>query len=247
VPTAASMTFGAGRVDPIKGPEDPRVENVNLQASLTLAAGTVLAELAGADEVQTVTVPTNNTGGTFTITFGGQTTTALAYNATAAQVQAALEALSTIGANNVGVTLAAGVYTLTFRNALGRTNVAAVTTTPSLTGGTNTAAVATVTQGSAGTPGTYGPYSAAATNGLQWPTGILQYACTTDASGNVSPGTSTSGNEWGVTRKYAPMYVQGEFWCADLVGLDEAALALPGFGRLTQGNVTSGRVLLLGS
>ncbi|HEX6021251.1 MAG TPA: PQQ-dependent sugar dehydrogenase, partial [Solirubrobacter sp.] len=52
------------------------------------------------DEQQTVRV-TNATGGTFTLTFRGQTTAPLAFNATAAQVDAALEALSTVGANNV--------------------------------------------------------------------------------------------------------------------------------------------------
>ena len=52
------------------------------------------------DEQQTVRV-TNATGGTFTLTFNGQTTAPLAFNATAAQVDAALEALSNIGANDV--------------------------------------------------------------------------------------------------------------------------------------------------
>ena len=48
------------------------------------------------DEQQTVRV-TNATGGTFTLTFNGQTTAPLAYNATAAQIDAALEALSNVG------------------------------------------------------------------------------------------------------------------------------------------------------
>ena len=52
------------------------------------------------DEQQTVRV-TNATGGTFTLTFNGQTTAPIAYNATAAQIDAALEALSNIGANNI--------------------------------------------------------------------------------------------------------------------------------------------------
>jgi PKD repeat protein len=52
------------------------------------------------DEQQTVRVA-NATGGTFTLTFNGQTTAPLAFNATAAQVDAALEALSTVGANNI--------------------------------------------------------------------------------------------------------------------------------------------------
>lgn len=71
------------------------------------------------------------TTGTFTLTYGGQTTANIQYNSTAAAVQAALEALSTIGAGNVlvtatvatgGGTLAVGnnVYTVEFINALGR-------------------------------------------------------------------------------------------------------------------------------
>ena len=52
------------------------------------------------DEQQTVRV-TNATGGTFTLTFNGQTTAPIAYNATAAQIDAALEALSNIGADEI--------------------------------------------------------------------------------------------------------------------------------------------------
>src|SRR5262249_41925037 len=53
-----------------------------------------------ADEVQTVTLTGNPTGGTFTLTFSGQTTAAIAYNASAATVQSALQALSSIGSGN---------------------------------------------------------------------------------------------------------------------------------------------------
>lgn len=42
--------------------------------------------------------------GTFTLTVGGQTTTALAFNATAAAVKAAVELLSTVGAGKANVT-----------------------------------------------------------------------------------------------------------------------------------------------
>ncbi|HEX6023421.1 MAG TPA: ThuA domain-containing protein, partial [Solirubrobacter sp.] len=44
------------------------------------------------------------TGGTFTLTFKGQTTAPLPFNATAAQIDSALEALSSVGENNVQVT-----------------------------------------------------------------------------------------------------------------------------------------------
>ena len=55
------------------------------------------------DENQTVRV-TNATGGTFTLTFNGQTTAPLPFNATAAQIAAALGALSNIGAANIQAT-----------------------------------------------------------------------------------------------------------------------------------------------
>lgn len=59
------------------------------------------------------------TSGTFTLTYGGQTTSGLAYNATEATVQSALEGLTTIGAGNVAVTgSAGGPYTVRFQAAL---------------------------------------------------------------------------------------------------------------------------------
>jgi hypothetical protein len=109
---------------------------------------------SGTNEVQTVTITGGPTGGSFTLTFGGQTTAAIAYNATAAAVQSALEALSSIGAGNVAATggpLPGTAVTVTFREALGGANVAQMTATSSLTGGTSPAvAVATTTEGSAG-------------------------------------------------------------------------------------------------
>lgn len=68
----------------------------------------------GTSEVQSVEVAA--TAGTFTLCFAGQETSALAFDATAAQVQAALEALSGVGAANV---LVEGSFTVSFRNALG--------------------------------------------------------------------------------------------------------------------------------
>ena len=89
------------------------------------------------------------TGGTFTLTHGGQTTTAIAENAAASAVQTALEALSTIGAGNVAVTgSAGGPYTVTFRGSLKGDNVAQLTSSAaSLTGGASTVTHATTTAG----------------------------------------------------------------------------------------------------
>jgi hypothetical protein len=63
---------------------------------------------------QVVTV-SGEEGDTFTLTFEGQTTSAIAYDAAASAVDTALEALSTIGTDNVSVTGdAGGPFTVEF-------------------------------------------------------------------------------------------------------------------------------------
>lgn len=74
-----------------------------------------LLEEAGFDPKVTyvVTIGGSPTGGTFTLSFGGQTTAGIAFNATAAAVQAALEALSNLDPGDVTVTgNAGGPYTV---------------------------------------------------------------------------------------------------------------------------------------
>ena len=102
---------------------------------------------ASPSEVQTLTV--DATGGTFTLTFDGETTAAIAEAATAAAVQTALEALSNINPGDVTVTGAAGgPWTITFAGQYTGTNVPAMTTgAGSLTGGAQTAVIATTTAG----------------------------------------------------------------------------------------------------
>ena len=105
----------------------------------------------GGNEVQLVTITTVPTGGTFTLTYAGQTTSNIAYNASAATVDAALEALSNIGAGDVAVTgSAGGPWTVTFGTALANTNVAQMTGSGALlTGGAAQAfALAAVTSSS---------------------------------------------------------------------------------------------------
>jgi hypothetical protein len=102
------------------------------------------------NEKQTITI--DATAGTFTITFAFEgktgTTPALAYNASAAAVLAALEALDSIGEGNVTVGLAGSVYTVEFVGDLALANMPAMTTNAaSLTGGTHTATVATTQAG----------------------------------------------------------------------------------------------------
>ena len=69
---------------------------------------------------QKYSVSNDATGGTFTLTVDGQTTSAIAYNATATTVQAALVALSSVGVDDTRVTGTAQNLVVTFINALGQ-------------------------------------------------------------------------------------------------------------------------------
>ncbi|HWC91028.1 MAG TPA: hypothetical protein VG433_15270, partial [Pirellulales bacterium] len=77
------------------------------------------------NEVQTVSFSPAPTAGSYTLTFYGQTTGALDWNDPAATIQAALEALSTIGAGNIAVSgeADAGEIELTFQGALANVDV----------------------------------------------------------------------------------------------------------------------------
>ncbi|WP_169542310.1 ThuA domain-containing protein [Solirubrobacter soli] len=112
------------------------------------------------DEQQTVR--TNNaTGGTFTLTWNGQTTAPLPYNATTAQVDAALEALSNVGTDNIQTSAtpatanaSTGVINVFFRRALSHKDQPLITANGAgLTGSSPTAvaAMATAANGALGT------------------------------------------------------------------------------------------------
>lgn len=114
-------------------------------------AGPLSATLT--DEVWQLVITGSPTGGTFTITYGAQTTDAIPYNATAAEIEAALIALSNIGPNDVrcyGSSLPEGTITIHATGALGGANLTPPTTTDSLTGGSSPAtAVSTLQAGGA--------------------------------------------------------------------------------------------------
>jgi hypothetical protein len=109
------------------------------------------------DEIQTVTA--DATGGTFTLTFSGQTTAPIAYNAGAPAVQSALEALSNIAPGDVAVSGGPGgpggltPYSVTFEGAYAGTDVgqmshdqSALTGTVAIVTSTNGANISTSTQ-----------------------------------------------------------------------------------------------------
>jgi hypothetical protein len=217
-------------------PQDPeRAETVSVQlpAGVNYSAGQVLEEVTGAaqTEVQTVTVTGGPTGGSFTLGYpslsgGFDVTAAIAYNATALTVQAALEAV--VGTGNVTVAGGAGgPWTLTYANELALMDVAQpVLITNGLTGGaTPSVAMATTT---AGRNGCF--YQAYAGGNARL---VLESTTRTDLGGRIV-------DEFGSgTTLTAIAYSRGTFLGTDLIGVDATAVPSSGtngpLGKLIQG------------
>lgn len=123
-------------------------------AILQFCCGGDLITTGGTNEVQTVTITGTPTGGTFTLTFDGDTTDPIDFDAVAADVQAELLALDSISTGDVTVSGGPGPgtpYVLTFAGQYADQDVPAVSATGNFTGGT-TPAIA-VTETTAGVQG----------------------------------------------------------------------------------------------
>lgn len=168
--TNFGYTGGYGDVWPLDRDQASFAATVNLKPGLTLdlllladtswtqiwvqarAAGKVYIRQEAVssiliDNYQTLSITGTPTGGTFTLTYKGQTTAAIQYNAAAAAVQTALVALSTIGTGNVtcsGGPLPGSAVTISFTGALAN-DTTLLTHTDSFTGGTSPAAALTAT------------------------------------------------------------------------------------------------------
>ena len=106
-------------------------------------------------EVQTVTLPGGPTGGTFTLSFRGETTKAMSNAVTRSEMEYELEALNNIGVGNVvcsgGALPGAGIV-VTFAGDLGKSNLPLlVGANVDLSGGSST--VVTVVETTRGAPG----------------------------------------------------------------------------------------------
>ena len=119
---------------------------------------TAIAPVNGTSAVQTLTFGGTPTGGTFTLSFQGRTTSAISWSATnstlVSNIQTALRALPTIGSSPAGVTVAvlsmtAGIGTInvTFAGNLQNLAVTTMTSASSLTGTSPTLAVTVATAG----------------------------------------------------------------------------------------------------
>ncbi len=140
---AGQAATGVGNV--LKGDVGTRSSGVAVEIGLTSAEGNGLVDESNVtfettrvdiNERQSLTVNTAATGGTFTLSFDGETTVALAFNTSISDIQRAIEDLSTVGANNISVTGTAAndagldalnTITLEFQNHLSGTAVNEVT------------------------------------------------------------------------------------------------------------------------
>jgi hypothetical protein len=127
---------------------DYDLRNLQDRQVVDVYAGTNHVADGDSGEVQTVTVTGTPTGGSFTLTANGQTTAAIAYNASAAAVRTALNALSGVNVSATGGALPGTAVVVTFNEP--DFNVAQMTAAASLTGGTTPAV--TVTTTTAGDP-----------------------------------------------------------------------------------------------
>jgi hypothetical protein len=109
---------------------------VTVRLGAMMVSEPLMVQSASVNEAQTVSITGVPTGGSFTLTFDGQTTAAIAWNANAAAVQSALVALSNIDAGDVTVTGTNPNFTVTFGGQYLYRDVPTMTKTASLTGGT---------------------------------------------------------------------------------------------------------------
>src|SRR5262249_11087527 len=161
-----SNTFNAQGLQPVYDPNNALVQHVKLQNSTSYVKGQVLGEKIGTNSIQTITLSGAPTGGTFTLTFGAQTTGAIAWNASAAQIQAAFEALSSTGRGTTKVTAygtdVGMIIIIEFIGAMAAQAQGAITcSVASLTGGTPAQAVAQTQAGATGAAGSFDKYNAA--------------------------------------------------------------------------------------
>jgi hypothetical protein len=110
----------------------------------------------GENEEQSVRVAPFATGGTFTLSFEGDTTGPLKYDASHGEIEAALKALTTIGSGNLQVSegsLGSKHHIVTFIKALGSEDVQPITADPSGLEGEKNVFTLTLSEGFSGSIG----------------------------------------------------------------------------------------------
>jgi hypothetical protein len=122
-----TLAYDPGPANACPSPATPSPILVPIYNQVCSMTGSAITQ----DEIQSITINNKATGGTYTLTFTdatgvAKTTGRIAWNASAATVQAALAALTNIGAGNVSVTGASPLtgYRVQFIGTLAHTNFA---------------------------------------------------------------------------------------------------------------------------
>jgi putative methionine-R-sulfoxide reductase with GAF domain len=128
IATALKALNNIGDSDVTVTDGDPAGWVVEFTGALAKTDVPALTGVCGKNEKQTITLDAGISDGTFTLTFGGQTTEALAYNVSAADMQTALRGLSSINGANVAVTAGdPGGWVVEFIGTLAYTDVGTIT------------------------------------------------------------------------------------------------------------------------
>lgn len=246
MPTSPTAVYNNNKLVPAVDPDLARAMHVQLPASVTLARGTVLGEVTGVNELQRITL-TSATGGTFKLTYAGQQTGAIAYNASAATIKTALEALSNIAVDDIIVTGGPANTTPVVVEFIATLGGAAqspmLIDISSLTGSGVSGVVDTLRDGAAGTSGLFKAYASGNTDGSQVAKAILPYDVVTDGLGRIAiVGSSLLSGEHGEKSNSIEVWYRGSFYTAELVGLDATAIAA--LGRLVWGTSSAGLLQL---
>ncbi len=251
MPIAPYDIYTQSELTPAMFPERMLKASLPVAANLHMVKGTVvgICTANAANDVQTLS-QASSTGGTFSITFGFgtvYTTAPIPYNATAAQVQAALQALPNIGSGNVictGGALGSAGVACTFGGSLA--NQPQPTFAINEAGLVGSGANVSVTHTTLGVAnGAMEPYVSSNTDGSQTPVGLLAVEVATDTQGNVTYGPLPIGNGFGAVRHVAPIAISGYFQTGDLTGLDSNAVSK--LGRLIDGTTSAGVLCVTGA
>ncbi|QEG38731.1 dockerin type I domain-containing protein [Roseimaritima ulvae] len=160
--TGAANNYRIEYVGALGGSNQPFIgtNTAGLPGGATITTSVIQLAVAGNDEVQTVTLDPAANGGSFSLTFNGETTSPISFDHSttpatpppASAVRAALGALPSInGIQNLTVTGAAGgPYTVTFVNDLGLSDQPSMSIDDSLIATPQNLVISTTRQG--GTP-----------------------------------------------------------------------------------------------
>lgn len=213
-----TRSFTYNELKPAFAPEIAVKSTARLPVGPPVLAGTVLGPtgVVARNDVKTITTGGTATGGSFTLSFLGFTTGAIAWNSTAAQLQTVLDEF--FGAGNTVVTggpFPATGLVITFGGVMSNVLVKSMTTNNSLTGTSPTVAIANTTPGSAGAGqlDVYDNSTIAVANSL------LAIDYTSDVNGGYLTERGPTGQPYN-----PPVFYSGYFKVADLIGLDAAAV-----------------------